>query len=67
MQATLLEWASGKGAEVRRGVTVTDVKGGADPIVTMVAHDGPPENLHTRLIVGADGRRSMVRREVASP
>ncbi len=61
MQETLLEWAAGKGAEVRRGVTVTAVEGGADPTVTMVAHDGPPENLQARLIVGADGRRSMVR------
>ena len=61
MQETLLEWAIGKGAEVRRGVTVTVAKGGADPTVTMVAHDGAPENLHARLIVGADGRRSMVR------
>jgi menaquinone-9 beta-reductase len=61
MQETLLEWAIGKGAEVRRGVTVTAVKGGVDPTVTMVAHDGAPEKLHARLIAGADGRRSMVR------
>jgi 2-polyprenyl-6-methoxyphenol hydroxylase-like FAD-dependent oxidoreductase len=61
MQETLLEWASGKGAEVRRGVTVTAVKGGADPTVTIVGHHGPAEQRHARLIVGADGRRSMVR------
>lgn len=61
MQETLLEWAVGKGAEVRRGVTVTAVKGGSDPAVTTVAHHGPAEQLHARLIIGADGRRSMVR------
>jgi 2-polyprenyl-6-methoxyphenol hydroxylase-like FAD-dependent oxidoreductase len=61
MQETLLEWAAGKGAEVRRGVTVTGVKGGADPTVTMVGRRGPAEQLHARLVVGADGRRSMVR------
>jgi len=60
MQETLLDWAVGKGAEVRRGVTVTAVKGGVDPTVTMVGQ-GQDEQLHARLIVGADGRRSMVR------
>src|ERR1700677_5142142 len=61
MQETLLEWAIGKGAEVRRGVTVTAVRGGSAPTVTIVGHDGPPEHLGARLIAGADGRRSMVR------
>jgi menaquinone-9 beta-reductase len=61
MQEILLGWAIGKGAEVRRGVTVTAARGGADPTVTMVGHHGPAERLDARLIVGADGRRSMVR------
>jgi menaquinone-9 beta-reductase len=61
MQEVLLRMAADAGAEVRRGVTVTQVSPGASPTVT-VQGDGAAATVHTRLVVGADGRRSRVRR-----
>jgi 2-polyprenyl-6-methoxyphenol hydroxylase-like FAD-dependent oxidoreductase len=60
MQEVLLQAASEAGAEVRRGATVRDVKSGPSPSV-VVEQDGHIEELHARLIVGADGRNSLVR------
>jgi len=60
MQETLLAHAAGKGAEVRRGVSVTLVEGGEIPAVT-VTQNGHSERIEARLVAGADGRHSMVR------
>jgi menaquinone-9 beta-reductase len=61
MQEGVLAWAADKGAEVRRGVSVTAVEGGEIPAATTTS-DGRRETLQARLVVGADGRHSMVRR-----
>jgi 2-polyprenyl-6-methoxyphenol hydroxylase-like FAD-dependent oxidoreductase len=61
MQEVLLRMAAEAGAEVRRGATVTQVSPGASPTVS-VQIDGDATTVHTRLVVGADGRRSQVRR-----
>lgn len=60
MQEVLLQAATEAGAEVRRGVHVRMVKREKIPSVT-VEHDGHTENLQARLVVGVDGRTSMVR------
>ena len=60
MQETMLAHAADKGAEVRRGVTVTLVEGGETPEVRLM-RDGRSERIQARLVVGADGRHSMVR------
>jgi 2-polyprenyl-6-methoxyphenol hydroxylase-like FAD-dependent oxidoreductase len=57
MQETLLHRAAVAGAEVRRGVTVTEVRPGASPTATF-SHDGGLDTIEARLIVGADGRRT---------
>src|SRR5438128_193464 len=62
MQETVLAWAADKGAEVRRGVSVTSVEGVKIPAATAATNDGPREGLQARVVVGADGRTSMVRR-----
>lgn len=61
MQDVLLEGAARTGAEVWRGATVMQVNPGASPAVT-VLFDGTELVLQARLIVGADGRQSSVRR-----
>jgi 2-polyprenyl-6-methoxyphenol hydroxylase-like FAD-dependent oxidoreductase len=60
MQEMLLSAAAQAGAEVRRGVSVRDVKAGAPSRVVVEAH-GKPEEFRGRLVVGADGRSSNVR------
>jgi 2-polyprenyl-6-methoxyphenol hydroxylase-like FAD-dependent oxidoreductase len=61
MQTVLLRAAEAAGAEVRRGATVIGVEPGSPPTVT--ARIGSrQEQLSARLVVGADGRRSKVRR-----
>ena len=62
MQEIVLGEASRAGAEVRRGARVTKVAPGAPPRVT-VESAGRSEEIAARLVVGADGRGSMVRRE----
>jgi 2-polyprenyl-6-methoxyphenol hydroxylase-like FAD-dependent oxidoreductase len=59
MQETLLAAAAAAGAEVRRGVTVTAVSPGV-PGSVRFANGGRVEEVRARLIVGADGRNSMV-------
>lgn len=60
MQEALIAWAAEKGAEVRRGVSVTLVEGGQAPTVT-TEYAGRKERFRARLVVGADGRSSRVR------
>ena len=60
MQETLLAQAENAGAEVRRGVTATNVEAGANPVVT--ASNGREENIRARLVVVADGRGSTARK-----
>jgi menaquinone-9 beta-reductase len=62
MQETVLAWAAEMGAEVRRGVSVAAVEGGKNATAITTTDVGHRERLQARLIVGADGRSSMVRR-----
>lgn len=66
MQEVLLRAASEAGAEVRRGAHVRAVKSGKLPSIT-VEHRGQVEEFCARLVVGADGRASMVRQWGAFP
>ena len=66
MQEVLLQAANEAGAEVRRGVHVRAVKPGRAPTVT-VEHNGRVEELQARLVVGVDGRASMVRQWAGFP
>jgi menaquinone-9 beta-reductase len=66
MQETVLAAAQDAGAEVRRGVNVTELKTGANPSV-VVQPLSPQSKMHSeeinaRLIVAADGRQSMARK-----
>lgn len=61
MQEVLLNAAAEAGAEVRRNATVREVKPGAVPTV-VVEQDGRIEEIPARLVVGADGRTSLVRK-----
>ncbi|MDA0353712.1 MAG: NAD(P)/FAD-dependent oxidoreductase [Chloroflexi bacterium] len=64
-QEALLGWAAELGAEVIRGARVTSVVGGEAPAVTW---DGDGEHAASaRLVVGADGRTSMVRKQIERP
>ena len=60
MQETLLAAAQSAGAEVRRGVSVTDVTPGLEPGVHL-SSGGSSESVKARLVVGADGRSSVTR------
>jgi menaquinone-9 beta-reductase len=57
MQETLLQAAETAGAEVRRGARVAAVEPGSPARVVL----DTTESVEARLVVGADGRRSMVR------
>jgi 2-polyprenyl-6-methoxyphenol hydroxylase-like FAD-dependent oxidoreductase len=61
MQEAVLEAAARAGAEVRRGARVRDVEPGAMP-EAIVEHDGRTATERARLVVGADGRASAVRK-----
>jgi 2-polyprenyl-6-methoxyphenol hydroxylase-like FAD-dependent oxidoreductase len=61
IQEALIRLAVDAGADVRRGVTVTQVSPGKPPTVSVQA-DGSADTIHARLVVGADGRHSQVRR-----
>ena len=56
----LLELATAAGADVRRGATVTNVHRGRDGAVLQLADGAAP--LSARVVVGADGLRSVVAR-----
>jgi 2-polyprenyl-6-methoxyphenol hydroxylase-like FAD-dependent oxidoreductase len=61
LQELVLAEAAKAGAEVRRGAAVREVKPGNPPTVT-VESNGRMEELRPRLVVGADGRSSNVRK-----
>jgi 2-polyprenyl-6-methoxyphenol hydroxylase-like FAD-dependent oxidoreductase len=61
MQEILLQAAEDAGAEIRRGATVTSVRPGTTPQVAF-QHDAQSHDVQARLVVGADGRASAVRR-----
>jgi 2-polyprenyl-6-methoxyphenol hydroxylase-like FAD-dependent oxidoreductase len=62
MQSTLLDAAAAAGAEVRSGVRATGVTPGNIPTVTIQRNGGPSESVSARLVVGADGRNSPLRK-----
>ncbi|TDN63327.1 FAD-dependent monooxygenase [Paraburkholderia sp. BL10I2N1] len=61
MQRKLLDAAEAAGAVVRRGTAVVGVEPGNAPVVQLRSGHGT-ERVSARLVVGAEGRRSMVRR-----
>lgn len=67
MQEVFLCAAGAAGAEIRRGASVVDVTPGERPSVSVRGEDGREEVLHARLVVGADGRQSRVRRWAGFP
>jgi len=61
MQEALLQAAADAGADVRRGLAVRNVEPGEPPSV-LVEEDGRTEEFRAPLVIGADGRTSMVRK-----
>jgi menaquinone-9 beta-reductase len=61
MQEALLAEAEQAGAQVRRGVTVQGMATGANHAV-IIARNGQDERIAARLVAGADGRGSAVRK-----
>src|SRR6202030_2622562 len=59
MQEVLLAAAANAGADVRRGVNVQEVRPGSQPSV-VVQRNGRTEEVRARMVVGADGRSSVV-------
>jgi 2-polyprenyl-6-methoxyphenol hydroxylase-like FAD-dependent oxidoreductase len=66
MQEGLLVHAASTGAAVMRPARAEVVSGGARPEVDVIADDGRTTRLRARLLVGADGRQSAVRRRLGS-
>jgi 2-polyprenyl-6-methoxyphenol hydroxylase-like FAD-dependent oxidoreductase len=62
MQETLLAAAENAGAEVRRGVSVQHVEAGIEPAV--VVDGNSHERISTRLVIAADGRGSVIRKQI---
>ena len=62
MQEVLLEAAANAGAEVQRGASVVDIDRG-EPVAAIIEKGGRRQRLSTRLVVGADGRQSRVRKQ----
>jgi 2-polyprenyl-6-methoxyphenol hydroxylase-like FAD-dependent oxidoreductase len=62
MQEGLLAHAASVGADVARPAQAKGVIGGPRPEIDVVAADGSAVRLRARLLVGADGRQSAVRR-----
>jgi 2-polyprenyl-6-methoxyphenol hydroxylase-like FAD-dependent oxidoreductase len=60
----LADAAAKAGATVVRGVANVAVTPGAAPTVTCTAADGDALELRARLVVGADGRGSAIRRQI---
>jgi 3-(3-hydroxy-phenyl)propionate hydroxylase len=60
IERLLLEWVEELGVSIRRGVEVTGVASGEEGVDVRLASSGP---LRCRYLVGADGGRSVVRRE----
>jgi 2-polyprenyl-6-methoxyphenol hydroxylase-like FAD-dependent oxidoreductase len=61
MQEALIRQAQAAGAEVRRGARVKGVEPGDRPAV-LFEHNGRDQRIDARLVVGADGRNSSVRK-----
>ena len=61
---SLLDAAGAAGAEVHRGTTVLGVQSGASPSVEWSSAEGVVRRDRARLIIGADGRNSVVRRDL---
>jgi 2-polyprenyl-6-methoxyphenol hydroxylase-like FAD-dependent oxidoreductase len=61
MQEVMIKSAQDAGAEIRRGVTLTAVAGGERPLVAFLDGEGRSESASARLLIGADGRNSLVR------
>ena len=61
MQETLLAAAEEAGVQVRRGVTVQRVEGGTEPAV--LVNGTGLERISARIVIVADGRGSVVRRQ----
>ena len=61
MQEGLVEAALGAGVEVHRGARVRDLETG-DPLSVVAEIDGRETKIRARLVVGADGRNSLMRR-----
>jgi 2-polyprenyl-6-methoxyphenol hydroxylase-like FAD-dependent oxidoreductase len=62
MQEVVLKAAKEAGAEVQRGVTVTQINRGASPSV-LVQTGAKTKKIKARLVVAADGRTSMARKQ----
>jgi 2-polyprenyl-6-methoxyphenol hydroxylase-like FAD-dependent oxidoreductase len=60
MQESLLKAAAAAGVTVRRGASVREVQPGAAPAL-VVEENGRVETISARLVVGAEGRSSVVR------
>lgn len=60
MQEMLLASAERAGATVRRGTSFKEIKSRA-PLIAVVAENGHTEEVHARMLVGVDGRSSVVR------
>jgi 2-polyprenyl-6-methoxyphenol hydroxylase-like FAD-dependent oxidoreductase len=61
MEEVMLQAAENAGAEIRRGARACDLKPGMRPSVS-VEYEGRVEDLHSRLVVCADGRASLARK-----
>ncbi len=66
MQESLLKSAAEAGATVRRGAAVREVRPGAPPEMVIDEH-GRIETISARLVVGAEGRSSVVRTSASFP
>jgi 2-polyprenyl-6-methoxyphenol hydroxylase-like FAD-dependent oxidoreductase len=66
MQESLLRGAAAAGATVRRGAAVREVRPGAPPAM-VIEDDGRAETVSARLVVGAEGRSSVVRSSARFP
>jgi geranylgeranyl reductase family protein len=65
LDAALLESARAAGVEVREGVRVTGLLGSRDATRVVMAENGRgPEALRSRILVAADGRRSVIARRL---
>jgi menaquinone-9 beta-reductase len=61
MQETAFTWAAAQGATMLRPAKATGFARNGSPVVTVV-QDGAEEEYRARLVVGADGKHSLVRR-----
>jgi 2-polyprenyl-6-methoxyphenol hydroxylase-like FAD-dependent oxidoreductase len=66
MQQGLLDLAARSGAEIHRGVRRVEVQAGPEPRVSFDGSAGRSE-VNCRMIIGADGRSSQVRRQLGIP